>query len=110
MWLPLATARADTPPDPHIPDPATGYCPGGGMGNMFEGYCDGAHYPDGTYWHRLLYGGWTFPWFSQDGGAPTQLGLSCVIDPDGGPIPHNLRRPADAATQSNKPDEDTNRS
>jgi hypothetical protein len=35
-------------PDPHMPDPLNGYCPGGGAGNVFEGYCDGAHYPDGS--------------------------------------------------------------
>jgi hypothetical protein len=37
-------------PDPHMPDPFNGYCPGGGGGNAFEGYCDGLHYPDGSYW------------------------------------------------------------
>lgn len=75
------TAHAD--PDPHIPDPQTSYCPGGGMGSMiWYGYCDGEHYPDGTYWH----------WFQQ--GIPTighpagLLGqpMECVVD-NGTPMP-----------------------
>ncbi len=89
-------AHADPTPDPHIPNPLTGYCPGGGMGNLFEGYCDGVKYPDGSYWHRIQYGGYNLPWFNQTGGAPTQLGLSCVVDPDNSPIPQPAPR-ADAA-------------
>lgn len=80
-------AHADPAPDPHMPNPLTGYCPGGGLGNLFEGYCDGVKYPDGSYWHRIQYGDATLPWFNQTGGQPTQLGLSCVVDPDNSPIP-----------------------
>lgn len=85
VFAPLA--HADPAPDPHMPNPLTGYCPGGGMGNLFEGYCDGVKYPDGSYWHRIQYGDATLPWFNQTGGQPTQLGLSCVVDPDNSPIP-----------------------
>lgn len=42
--IPFA-APAHAGPDPHTPDPFNGYCPGGGGGNAFEGYCDGLHYP-----------------------------------------------------------------
>ena len=74
--------------DPHMPDPFNGNCPGGGGGNAFEGYCDGLHYPDGSYWHKINYGAATaFPFFMPGQTQPTQLGLSCAIDPDGGPIP-----------------------
>ena len=75
-------------PDPHMPDPFTGNCPGGGGGNAWEGYCDGLHYPDGSYSHKINYGAATaFPFFVPGQTKPTQVGLSCVIDPDGGPIP-----------------------
>jgi len=51
------TAHAD--PDPHIPDPGHDYCPGGGIGaKFFSGYCDGAPYPDGSYWHVVGLGPW----------------------------------------------------
>ena len=82
-----APAHADT--DPHLPNPFNGSCAGGGAGNAWEGYCDGLHYPDGSYWHKINYGAYTaFPWFGLGGQtAPTQLGLSCVIDPDNGPMP-----------------------
>jgi hypothetical protein len=79
-------AHAD-PPDPHIPNPLTGYCPGGGAGNVFEGYCDGEHYPDGSYWHQLMAGGLGFPWLMPGATQPTNFGLSCVVDPDNGPVP-----------------------
>ncbi len=83
----LVAGPACAGPDPHMPDPLNGYCPGGGAGNVFEGYCDGIKYPDGSYWHRLNYGATSFPWLMPGDTKPTQLGLSCVIDPDGGPIP-----------------------
>ena len=34
-----APAHADT--DPHLPNPFSGSCAGGGAGNAWEGYCDG---------------------------------------------------------------------
>jgi hypothetical protein len=81
-------APAHAGSDPHMPDPFNGNCPGGGGGNAFEGYCDGLHYPDGSYWHKINYGAATaFPWFMPGQTKPMQLGLSCVIDPDNGPIP-----------------------
>lgn len=77
-------AHAD---DPHMPNPLNGYCPGGGVGNVFEGYCDGEHYADGSYWHKINYGAMTFPWMMPGSTQPTQIGLSCVVDPDGAPVP-----------------------
>jgi hypothetical protein len=48
------SAHADTL-DPHIPNPMTGWCPGGGAGGLAGiGFCGtGARYPDGSYWHVL---------------------------------------------------------
>jgi hypothetical protein len=74
-------------PDPHMPDPLDGNCPRGGAGNVLEGYCDGLHYPDGSYWHKISYGATSFPFLMPGQTQPLQLGLSCVIDPDGGPVP-----------------------
>ncbi|BAX91559.1 hypothetical protein MSG_01402 [Mycobacterium shigaense] len=40
-------ASAD-PPDPHIPNITHNYCD-----SRFMGYvCDGARYPDGSFWHQ----------------------------------------------------------
>ncbi|MDD4868261.1 MAG: hypothetical protein PHQ28_14445 [Mycobacterium sp.] len=51
-------AAARAAPDPHMPDPLRGYCPGGGAGNvLMGGWCDGEHYPDGSYWHKFMAGG-----------------------------------------------------
>lgn len=64
------TARADdgqwsspqvgnaAPPglDPHFPNQQYSHCPGG-WAWWGGGYCDGEHYPDGTYWHQLTYMG-----------------------------------------------------
>lgn len=86
-FLVTGVAHADPAPDPHIPNPLVGYCPGGGAGNVFEGYCDGVKYPDGSYWHRINYGTLAFPFTMPGQTEPMQLGLSCVVDPDNGPIP-----------------------
>lgn len=82
--LAASPARAD---DPHIPNQAAGQCAGGGGGSIFEGWCDGAHYPDGSYWHQLSYAGSSMPFFMPGSSEPTRLGMSCVVDPDNGPIP-----------------------
>ena len=71
------TARADTF-DPHMPNSVQGYCPGGGWGGFSgDGYCDGVHYPDGSYWHQLR---WVVPFVG------STLNLQCVVD-DGSLIP-----------------------
>lgn len=69
--------------DPHIPNPSTGQCAGGGGGSMYMGYCDGLHYPDETYWHRLA---WGMPWLGQDPNQVPNPWTSCVKD-TGGPVP-----------------------
>lgn len=76
-------------PDPHMPNPSTGYCPGGSMGSpIYLGFCDGEHYPDGTYWHTRQ---WGIPLYGNsngllgtNGGGPA--GAECVID-NGSPMP-----------------------
>ncbi len=79
-------ANADPPPgppgqsvfDPHVPNTAEGWCPGGGVGGFSGfGYCDGDRYPDGSYWHQVR------------GKAPfagSVLTLTCVDD-DGSAVP-----------------------
>jgi len=55
--------------DPKIPDPIMFWCMGGGQ----PGYCDGEHYPDGSYWHVI--------------NAPVvRMRMDCVID-NGSPLP-----------------------
>ncbi|MFY2860195.1 hypothetical protein ACOJVU_10470 [Mycobacterium sp. THU-M104] len=80
---------AHAAPDPHMPDPLRGYCPGGGVGNvLMGGYCDGEHYPDGSYWHKLMAGGaYSLPIMLPGQSEPADLGMSCVVDPDNGPVP-----------------------
>jgi hypothetical protein len=47
------SAHTDTL-DPHISNPTIGWCPGGGAGGLAGiGFCDGARYTDGSYWHVL---------------------------------------------------------
>ncbi len=78
------TAQADSSnPDPHIPNMAAGYCPGGGIGSpIYLGYCDGVPYPDGSWWHQIQYG---IPLINHPNGLLSP-GMQCVIN-DGGPIP-----------------------
>lgn len=76
VFAPVAHAG----PDPHIPNPQTGYCPGGSMGSpIWFGYCDGEHYPDGTYWHTFQNG---IPIYGHPNGA---LGTGGLIGPQDGP-------------------------
>lgn len=52
-------AHADPPPpwnDPHYPDRQHGSC-AGGRGGWIVYWCDGEHYPDGTYWHQVFNAG-----------------------------------------------------
>ncbi|TVS85214.1 hypothetical protein [Mycobacterium helveticum] len=85
----ITTWPAHAAPDPHMPDPLRDYCPGGGAGNvLMGGYCDGEHYPDGSYWHKLMAGGaYSLPIMVPGQSEPADLGMSCVIDPDNGPVP-----------------------
>lgn len=77
-----ATAHA-APADPHIPNPQTGYCPGGGAGSMvIAGYCDGVPYPDGSFWHYVQYG---YPLIGKPEGL-LGVPMQCVVN-SGGPIP-----------------------
>lgn len=76
MGVPSAAA------DPHIPNPSTGECAGGSMGSpIWMGFCDGEHYPDGSYWHTRQ---WGIPIYgSPNGLAGTNggpNGAECVID------------------------------
>lgn len=71
-----APAHADPPPpwaDPHYPDKMHGNCAGGAGGAFGIGWCDGTHYPDGSYWHQIVFTG------SLGGGAGGQK-PQCVID------------------------------
>jgi hypothetical protein len=49
-----AIANADPPPweNPHYPNANMGHCPGG-LGGFGVTWCDGARYPDGSYWHQI---------------------------------------------------------
>ncbi|MDV7195892.1 hypothetical protein [Mycolicibacterium fortuitum] len=61
------TARAFADPtfavDSHVPNPALGWCPGGGDGGLGAGFCDGKPYADNTKWHFVRgfipFKGWT---------------------------------------------------
>ena len=60
LVLALAPTAAADPPDPHMPDITKNFCPGGhwgaggaGLGGAM-GVCDGAKYPDGSYWHQWV--------------------------------------------------------
>jgi hypothetical protein len=48
----IAPVHADDGLDPHIPNGGALWCQGG-MGNVaLIPYCDGLHYPDGSFWHQ----------------------------------------------------------
>ena len=64
-------AHADPPPpwaDDHYPDINHGSCAGGHGGAFGFGWCDGIHYPDGSYWHQVT------------GAGMDALKPHCVID------------------------------
>lgn len=48
----VSAPSAHAEQDSHIPDPPHDFCPGSGIATKLAwGVCDGARYPDGTYWH-----------------------------------------------------------
>lgn len=67
--------------DPHLPDPLHDHCAGGRAGSlMSDGYCDGQHYPDGSYWHAVQYGAATV----EHPGGWMALPKECVVDDGSG--------------------------
>ena len=69
--LSCGVAYADPPPpwaDDHYPDINHGQCAGGHGGAFGFGWCDGIHYPDGSYWHQVT------------GAGMDNLKPHCVID------------------------------
>ncbi len=48
----LSPAAAADNPDPHTPNGATLWCPGGMGNNAMIPYCNGLPYPDGSYLHQ----------------------------------------------------------
>lgn len=51
-----APALADANPDQHMPNPQTGYCPGGrGIKPVHAIYCNGIPYADGSYWRYVMF-------------------------------------------------------
>jgi hypothetical protein len=74
--LTAAPALAEPPPwlNPHYPDQQHNNCAGGQGGAFHFGWCDGEHYPDGSYWHQIT---------TDDGWGATP---ECVID-SGGQVP-----------------------
>lgn len=53
----VPNAYADPAPpwsDPRYPDQTHGMCAGGHGGAFGFGWCDGEHYPDGSYWHQVI--------------------------------------------------------
>lgn len=62
----IPAASADPPADPHQPNMATGYCPGGQWNSWRAAWCDGAKYPDGSFWHQSMESWMTGPQFSTD--------------------------------------------
>jgi hypothetical protein len=75
MFSSPAAGADPPPPDPHMPDYRTRYCPGGsGVGLAQLLWCDGVPYPDGSYWHQLHS-------FDRDFAFPTHL--FCVTGAQG---------------------------
>lgn len=48
LMVSAGVATAD-PPDPHLPNITRNWCEGA---RMWGYICDGAQYPDGSYWHQ----------------------------------------------------------
>lgn len=69
-------ASADV--DEHLPDISALYCPGGSGGvPSVAGYCDGAPYPDGSFWHMV-----SFPTVV---GPGVYTSVACVVERTGVP-------------------------
>lgn len=64
--------------DDHEPDVMKNHCAGGSGGFLKTKWCDGARYPDGSYWHQLIMTGSSFT-------GPV-FRLDCVTD-NGSPLP-----------------------
>lgn len=62
-WAGHAKAEPTFGVDSHVPNPALGWCPGGGDGGPGVGFCDGKPYADNTKWHFargfIPFKGWT---------------------------------------------------
>lgn len=67
--------------DPHLPDIAAGYCPGGYSDNEYPfgmlHRCIGTPYDDGTYW---IQNQWFEPTYPFPPNHPYGPGLNCVTD------------------------------
>lgn len=80
----LVAPAAAADPDPHMPDMASGYCPGDGQGiPVWLGYCDGVPYEDGSYWHIIQYG---VPMIGHPNGLLSP-GKQCVVRDGAGTAP-----------------------
>lgn len=73
--------HADPDPDPHIPDIAAKYCPGGMQWLFVSTYCDGMPYADGSYWHIV-----STESTDDYSSSPRISPMRCVV-PSGGPVP-----------------------
>jgi hypothetical protein len=73
----LCSGEAAAQPDPHWPDPGSGWCRGNPPGSVMTGwggFCEGTSWPDGSRWNT-----WYF-------GRGVQQPMRCII-PDGSPNP-----------------------
>lgn len=60
--------------DPHIPVPVLTWCPGGGSGGPFGGYCEGISFPDGTRLNSFEVAGiWRGPRCIRPNGTPDPI-------------------------------------
>ena len=78
----VPVTQADPDPDPHIPDMAANYCPGGMQSILISTYCDGVPYADGSYWHIVS----TMAMPDDYTSSPRISPMRCVV-PSGGPVP-----------------------
>lgn len=81
-FTPVFVVHADPDPDPHIPDMAAKYCPGGMKSLFVSTYCDGMPYADGSYWHIVS----TEAMPDDYSSSPRISPMRCVV-PSGGVVP-----------------------